>query len=58
MSIGTAFWIIMLIWLLVGVAWNWPGNRLSTYGPVGNSLLLFVLLLLLGIHSFGQPLHG
>ena len=58
MTIGLAFWILMLIWLVFGLAWNWPGAGVGAYGPIGNTLLLFVLLLLLGWHVFGAPLHG
>lgn len=58
MTLGLAFWILMLIWFVLGLAWNWPGNTVGPYGPIGNTLLLFVLLLLLGWHSFGAPLHG
>lgn len=55
MTLGLAFWIIMLIWLL----WTWPGNPwVGTYGPLGGNLLLFVLFLLLGWHAFGAPIHG
>lgn len=56
MSIGLMFWILMLIWLVFGlVAWNWPNA--SPYAPVGNTLLLFILLLLLGWHAFGAPIR-
>jgi hypothetical protein len=58
MSLSLAFWVLMLIWLVLGLAWNWPGTQIGTYGPVGNTVLLFVLLLLLGWHSFGSPIHG
>lgn len=59
MTIGLAFWILMLLWLVFGLAWNWPGNTVvGPYGPVGNTLLLFMLLLLLGWRVFGAPLHG
>lgn len=56
MSIGLAFWILMLLWLVFGVwAHWWPsGNQ---YYPLGNSLLLFILLLLLGWHEFGPPIR-
>jgi hypothetical protein len=58
MPIGLLFWILMVIWLLFGLMWNWPGyNRFGAYAPIGNSLLLFILLLLLGWHEFGQPLR-
>lgn len=56
MSTGLAFWILMLVWLAFGLfgvavsggAWySWGGN-----------LLVFILLVLLGWHVFGAPIHG
>jgi hypothetical protein len=58
MSIELCFWILMLLWLLFSVAWNWPGSSIGPYGPLGNSLLIFILFLLLGWKVFGAPLHG
>lgn len=59
MSLGLAFWILMLLWLVFGLWWN---NRAAfasgNWSPVGGSLLLFLLLLLLGWASFGPPLRG
>ena len=53
MSLGLAFWILMLVWL-VFVVWNtWPNHIL-----MGGNLLLFVLIGLLGWHAFGLPIHG
>lgn len=52
MTFALAFWILMLLWLVFGPAWqtgNWP--------HIGASLLLFLLILLLGWRVFGQPLH-
>lgn len=55
MSLGLAFWIIMLIWFVFGL--------LIHFGVVGgiyagaNVLLLFVLFVLLGWQVFGQPIH-
>jgi hypothetical protein len=57
MSLGLAFYILMLIWLVFGIAWNY-GAVPGAYGPWGHSLLLFILLLLLGWQVFGPPLHG
>ncbi len=56
MTLGLAFWILMLIWLVFGLAWH--GGFMGTYGPWGSTLLLFVLLLLLGWKEFGAPIHG
>ena len=59
MEVSLLFWILMLFWLVFGLAWNWPGRTWGgPYGPLGNNLLLFILLLLLGWRVFGQPLHG
>lgn len=55
MSLGLAFWILMLLWVI----WSWPGNKfVGPYGPWGNSLLLLVLFILLGWRVFGAPIHG
>jgi hypothetical protein len=60
MTLGLAFWILMLLWLVLGVIWpRWPINAGAPgLWPLGGDLLLFVLLMLLGWHSFGPPLHG
>jgi hypothetical protein len=54
MSFGLVFWLIMLIWLLF---WLWDWRAPTGYGPVGNTLMLFVLFLLLGWRVFGAPVH-
>ena len=58
MSFGLCFYILMLIWFVFGVITAWPGSPIGHYGGFGNSLLLFILLLLLGWKVFGAPLHG
>jgi len=53
MTLGLMFWILMLLWLVLGLwhAWpNWP--------VVGSNLLLFLLFLVLGWKTFGPPIHG
>jgi hypothetical protein len=61
LSLGLVFWILMLIWLVFGLVWNWPNSpgatALAPYGPIGNTILLFVLFLLLGWHAWGPPIH-
>jgi hypothetical protein len=57
MSLGLAFWIIMLLWFLLGLAWHF-GVMTGIYGPLGFSVVLFLLLGLLGWKVFGPPLHG
>jgi len=56
MTLGLCFWILMLIWLVFGIAWHF-GYVAGTYAAGGNSLLLFILFLLLGWQTFGPPLH-
>jgi hypothetical protein len=56
MTLGLAFYVLMLIWFVFG-ALVWSGNA-GPYANVGNSLLMFCLFLLLGWRVFGAPLHG
>ena len=53
MTLALAFWILMLLWLVLGIWQAWPN-----YPAAGGTVLLFLLLLLLGWHEFGAPVHG
>lgn len=56
MSLGLAFWILMLLWLvLYGVAWRASPQPWFQAGP---NVLLFFIILILGWHVFGAPVHG
>ena len=56
MPIGYIFWGLMIIWLVFGlVAWQAP-ERLAGFGLVGNSLLVFLLLAMLGWQVFGAAI--
>ena len=55
MSIGLAFWVLMLVWAVFSVFVHFYGG---TYGIWGGTLLIFVLFLLLGWKVFCPPLHG
>ena len=55
MSFGLVYWILMLIWLVFGMAWH--GGYIGMYGNLGMGLLTFVLFLLLGWKVFGPPIH-
>lgn len=48
----------MLFWLFFGLWSQWPapGEGPTRYRPLGGTLLLFVLLLLIGWQIFGAPL--
>ena len=56
MTLGLAFWILMLIWLVFGVYVGWNAGAPNHY-LIGGNLLLFILLLLLGWQTFGAPIH-
>lgn len=59
MSLGLVFWILMLLWLVLGLYWRWPATgQPRALWPLGGDLLLFILLLLLGWKVFGAPVHG
>jgi len=58
MSLGLAFWIIILIWLLLGFYGNVAPNGVIQWPVLGGTLILFILLVLLGWKAFGPPLHG
>lgn len=57
MTRGLCFWVIMLLWFVLGLAWH-GGLIVGYFGPIGFSLLLFLLLALLGWQTFGPPLKG
>ncbi len=52
MTLAIAFWIFWLIGLIFGVV----GFRDRDYVFIGNSVLLWFLLFLLGWATFGAPL--
>jgi hypothetical protein len=59
MPISLLFWILMILWFIFGVMGSWPGRQwVGPYGPLGNTIFLFVLFLILGWKAFGEPLHG
>jgi hypothetical protein len=60
MQKGLLFWVLMLLWLVVGLWAYWPagGGTAVTYGPVGVNLILFVLIAILGWKAFGPPVQG
>jgi hypothetical protein len=57
MSLQLIFWILMLIWLVFGVVTQ-AGLVVGPYGFWGNTLLIFILFLLLGWKVFGSPIQG
>lgn len=57
MPIGLLFWLLMVLWLVLGAVWIWPRDPEHRYA-FGGSLLLWVLLALLGWKVFGFALQG
>lgn len=55
MTRGLAFWILMILWLVVGIAWHFAW--IGAYGPLGFALVPFLLFALLGWQVFGPPLR-
>ena len=54
MSIGIAFWVIMILGLIFGLY----TNRATPMAWVGSSLIIWVLLALLGWRVFGPAIHN
>jgi len=57
MSFALIYWILMLLWLVFGLWSNWPATG-GRFQPLGGTLLLFILLVLLGWKVFGAPVHS
>lgn len=55
MPIGLLFWILMILWMI-----SWFSTRFGGYTSYvyASDLLFFVLIFLLGWHSFGFILQG
>lgn len=58
MYIGEIFWLLMIIWVVFGLAWNTNPTTFGTWGLWGNWLLLFVLFFLIGWKIFGFMVHA
>ena len=56
MTLGLAYWVLMLVWLVFGFLLHF-GYVAGAYGAGVNELLLFILFLLLGWQTFGPPIH-
>jgi len=55
MTRGLAYWVLMLIWLIVGIVWHF--GLIGAYGVLGVALIPFLLFLLVGWQVFGPPLR-
>lgn len=57
MSLALIFWVLMLLWLIFGLSVHF-GTLTGNLALWGNTLLLFVLFLLLGWRVFGPAIQG
>jgi O-antigen ligase len=57
MTLGLAYWILMLVWLVFGTALHFGLIAGGLVAVIGSPILIFVLLLLLGWQVFGPPMH-
>jgi hypothetical protein len=60
MTMGILYWILMLLWLLSGLWLYWPAQPAQPRPPYlapANTLLLFILFLLLGWKVFSAPIQ-
>lgn len=57
MSIALAYWIVLLLSLILNVLTVWPlsSEKVKAQGP---NILLFALLVLVGWKVFGAPVHS
>ena len=55
MSLAIAYWVIMLLWIVLGLWSHWPMR--SPVIIVGD-LILFLLLIIVGWKVFGPPING
>ncbi len=57
MPLSLLFWILMLLWAILGIGPTFPRGAAPNYWAFGGSLLLFVLIALLGWQVFGAAIH-
>lgn len=55
MTLGLAYWVLMLVWLVFGLAIHF--GYAAGWAVGISTILLFVLFVLLGWQVFGAPLH-
>lgn len=55
MTRGLAYWILMLVWLVLGIAWHF--TLVTGLAVWGLGLIPFLLFGLVGWQVFGAPLR-
>jgi len=54
MTRGLAYWILMLIWLVLAIAWHFA---LFSGAVIGVAVIPFLLFVLVGWQVFGAPIR-
>lgn len=57
MTLALLYWILLLLYLILGAVGSWPKGEAKFGWAHGGGLLLFLLLLVLGWAEFGAPIH-
>lgn len=57
MPTGIIFWVLMILWLVLG-GWGAYGAGPAGWHSFGGTLLEFVLFALLGWRTFGAPVQN
>jgi hypothetical protein len=57
MTLGIAFWVIMIVWLVFGLLSHYAVVSAGAWGTTANVILLFVLFAILGWQVFGAPIR-
>jgi len=54
MPMAIAYWILMLLWLVLGLIYLWPHAAIFVTGA---TIIQFLLFLIIGWKLFGRPLQ-
>ena len=57
MTVQLLFWVLMLLWVVLGGVEAWPKARSGGAKAASSFLLLFALFLMLGWQVFGAPIR-
>ena len=55
MPLAIAYYVLMLIWLVLGAVTIWHSGT-TLY--VGSNIILFLLFIVIGLKIFGPPIHA
>jgi len=57
MPLNVWYWILMALWLVLGLYSNYTPGQPYPWVRGGGTLLLFLLFMVLGIKVFGSPIQ-